>query len=174
MLIQSTTTLASPQVRLTFSSCMDSPTYPRILLQCSLCRCEGRASTTRSPRTTSWPVFRAGIKLTVSHVLPVSRTDVDLQFSGLFSTDSGAYLQAGDGGWRTRTARKGHGMRGNLDCLIRKSHGKPWKGTECHGMLWNMPRETMAINGEPQNPMEGDGRLWNPMEPYGRIMVTQS
>ena len=104
----------------------------------------------------------------------LSRTDVDLQFSGLFGTDSGAYLQARDGSWRTRTARKGHGTRGNLDCLIRKSHGKPWKGTEHHGMLWNMPWETMAINGEPQNPMEGDGRLWNPMEPYGRIMVTQS
>ena len=104
----------------------------------------------------------------------LSRTDVDLQFSGLFSTDSGAHLQAGDDSWRTKTTRMGHGMHGNLDCLIRKSHGKPWKGTECHGRLWNMPRETMAINGEPWNPMEGDGRLWNPMEPYGRIMITQS
>ena len=37
-------------------------------------------------------------KRTIGNVVMVSRTDVDLQFSGLFSTDSGAYLQAGDGG----------------------------------------------------------------------------
>ena len=54
---------------------------------------------------------------------------------------------------------------------------KPWKamgGMECYGRSWNMPWETMAIDGGPWNPMEGDGRSQNPMEPYGRIIVTQS
>ena len=52
--------------------------------------------------------------------------------------------------------------------------GKPWKAVEGHRMPWKIMEYAMGNYGHRWQALESHGRSQNPMEPYGRIMVTQS